>query len=117
MNMGFVPFVYDDDAAQQTIDIAWVKIYQEDPYDLYADSEFGGDLPDDETEAPAEDTTVADETTAAEDTAPEGETTAPAVEEPTVDPAEKKGCGSAIGFGAVEILSAMAAAVALKKKD
>ena len=117
MNMGFVPFVYDDDAAQQTIDIAWVKIYQEDPYDLYADSEFGGDLPDDETEAPAEDTTVADETTAAEDTAPEGETTAPAVEEPTVDPAEKKGCGSVIGFGAVAILSAMAAAVALKKKD
>ena len=117
MNMGFVPFVYDDDAAQQTIDIAWVKVYQIDPYDLYADSEFGGDLPDDETEAPAEDTTVADETTAAEDTAPEGETTASEVDTPFVDPVEKTGCGSVIGFGAVAILSAMAAAVALKKKD
>ena len=114
MNMGLVPFVYDDDAAQQTIDIAWIKIYQEDPYDLYADSEFGGDLPDSETEAPSE------ETTAAEDTqAPDGEATDPAVttEAPTEEPVEKKGCGSAIGFGAVAVFAAMAAAVALKKKD
>ena len=111
MNMGFVPFVYDDDAAQQTIDIAWVKIYQEDPYDLYADSEFGGDIPDSETEAPSEETTVAEETT------PDEETTAPEADTPFVDPVEKKGCGSAMSFGTVAILSAMAAAVALKKKD
>ena len=41
-------------------------------------------------------------------------TEAPAVTEPAP---EKKGCGSSIGFGIVAILSAMAAAVALKKKD
>ena len=112
MNLGLVPFVYDDDAAQQTIDIAWIKFYQLDPYDLYADSQFGEGSR--ETEAPAEDTTAEDTEAPAEDTtAPtDADTVAP-----TVDPVEKKGCGSVIGFGAVAVLSAMAATVALKKKD
>ena len=113
MNMGFIPFVYAENSAQQTIDMAWIKIYQNDPTDLYVDSEFGGMPDDDETEAPEEDTT-------AEDTqAPDGEATDPAVttEAPTEEPVEKKGCGSVMSFGAVAILSAMAAAVALKKKD
>ena len=114
MNMGFVPFVYAKNSAQQSIDIAWVKVYQSDPYDLYADSEFGGELPDDDDTTAAEETTATEETTAAEETtAPEENTT----EAPTDTPVEKKGCGSAMGFGAVAILSAMAAAVALKKKD
>ena len=113
MNLGFVPFVYAKNSAQQSIDLAWIKIYQFDPYELYAESEFGGEMPDDddETEAPDAETTVAEETT------PDDETTAPAVETPSVDPVEKKGCGSVISFGAVAVLSAMAAAVALKKKD
>ena len=113
MNMGFIPFVYAENSAQQTIDMAWIKIYQNDPTDLYADSLFGGMPDDDETEEPDEDTT-------AEDTqAPDGEATDPAVttEAPTEEPAEKKGCGSVMSFGVVAILSAMAAAVALKKKD
>ena len=55
---------------------------------------------DAETDAPAEDTTVA-----------EGETTAA----PDETEAPKEGCGSVIGFGAVAILAAAAAAVALKK--
>ena len=113
MNMGFIPFVYAENSAQQTIDMAWIKIYQNDPTDLYADSLFGGMPDDDETEEPDEETT-------AEDTqAPDGEATDPAVttEAPTEEPVEKKGCGSVMSFGAVAILSAMAAAVALKKKD
>ena len=113
MNMGFIPFVYAENSAQQTIDMAWIKIYQNDPTDLYADSLFGGMPDDDETEEPDEETTV-------EDTqAPDGEATDPAVttEAPTEEPVEKKGCGSVMSFGAVAILSAMAAAVALKKKD
>ena len=113
MNMGFIPFVYAENSAQQTIDMAWIKIYQNDPTDLYADSLFGGMPDDDETEEPDEETT-------AEDTqAPDGEATDPAVttEAPTEEPAEKKGCGAVMSFGAVAILSAMAAAVALKKKD
>ncbi len=113
MNIGFVPFVYAENSAQQTIDLAWIKIYQNDPTELYADSEFGGGSAD-ETDAPDEETTVADEET----DAPEDATQAPdgnATEAPTDEP--KEGCASIVGFGAVAVLTAMAAAVALKKKD
>ena len=119
MNIGFIPFVYSDNSVQQSIDLAWMKVYQQDPYDLYADSEFGGEVDGDkdETTAPDEDETTApveEDTTAAEDV-----TTAPADEsnEAPTEPAEKKGCGSAMGFGVAAVLTAMAAAVALKKKD
>ena len=119
LNLGFAPFAYESNSAQATIDIAWVKIYQSDPYDLYYDSEFDPDkkptgdqdetgeettpAADEETTAPtAEETTVAEEaTTVAE------ETTAPG----------KKGCGGVISFSVIALLSAMAAAVALKKKE
>ena len=41
-----------------------------------------------------------------------------AAEKPAAEkPEEKKGCGSVMGFGAAALLTAMAAAVALKKKD
>ena len=114
MNIGFVPFVYDDNAAQQYIDIAWIKFYQMDPYDLYIDSIFGEGS--DETDPPAEETTEAvEETTASEETtaAPDSVTT----EAPVEEPVEKKGCGSVVGFGAVAVLSAMAAAVALSRRE
>ena len=42
------------------------------------------------------------------------ETQAPAQ---TTEPAGKSGCGSVIGFGAIAVVAAAAAAVALKKKD
>jgi hypothetical protein len=69
---------------------------------------------EEKTEAPTDDTTAAPEageTTAAPEA---GETTAaPDAGETTA--AEKSGCGSVIGFSAVAILAAAAAAVALKK--
>ena len=72
------------------------------------------------TEAPAEETTEApaEETTEA----PAEETTAAPAEETTLsaegntEPA-KSGCGSVMGVGAAAVLCAMAAAVALRKKD
>ena len=74
-----------------------------------------------ETEAPTEPETDAPETdpeTAAPETnAPETEapaTDAPATEAPATEPAEG-GCGSVIGFSAIAILAAAAAAIALKK--
>ena len=69
------------------------------------------------TETPTEPDTdaPADETTAA----PDAETTAPSAEETTAATNETEaaasGCGSVIGFSAVAILAAAAAAVALKK--
>ena len=41
----------------------------------------------------------------------------PKAEEPAATEPAKKGCGSVIGFSAVAIMAAAAAAVALKKKD
>ena len=119
MNLGLIPFYYANDTAQETMDIAWIKFYQEDPYDLYFESLYDPDGKpdkDEDTSAAEDDTTAsADETAAPEDAtqAPDGAATeAPAETEP-----EKKGCGSSIGFGVAAVLSAMAAAVALKKKD
>jgi hypothetical protein len=73
-----------------------------------------------ETEAPTEPETEAPETeapTAAPETeAPETEapaTDAPATEAPTTE--TEGGCGSVIGFSAIAILAAAAAAIALKK--
>ena len=71
---------------------------------------------EEKTDAPTEEATTAapeagDDTTAAPEA---GDTTAaPTVDETTA--AEKSGCGSVIGFSAVAILAAAAAAVALKK--
>ena len=62
------------------------------------------------TEAPTEEKTEAPETEAPATQAPE--TQAPVVDD--TEPA-KSGCGSVIGFGAVAVLAAAAAAVALKK--
>ena len=61
---------------------------------------------------PVEDT-AAPETSAPEDSAPVTE--APAVESEPEAP--KGGCGSAVGMGVAALITAMAAAVALKKKD
>ena len=119
MNLGFVPFLFADNSAQETLDLAWIKIYQNDPSELYYDSEFGGgEAEDDETTA-AEGGDITETPTEAPTAAPEDGTDAPesgnATEAPTDAP--KSGCGSAVGFGLVALLTAMAAAVALKKKD
>ena len=71
-----------------------------------------------ETETPTEE--VTEEITEAPTAAPETE--APTAEETTVETtadetdAPKSGCGSVVGFSAVSVAMAMAAAVALKKK-
>ena len=117
LNLCLVPFYDAEDFAQETFDVAWIKFYQNDPTDLYeGDFYVAGSEEEttaEETEAPTEEATTAP----AEDT--EAPTNAPEVttEAPTDAPVEKKGCGSVIGFGAVAVLVAMAAAVALKKKD
>ena len=117
LNLCLVPFYDAQDFAQETFDVAWIKFYQNDPTDLYeGDFYVAGSEEEttaEETEAPTEEATTAP---AADTEAP---TNAPEVttEAPTDAPVEKKGCGSVIGFGAVAVLVAMAAAVALKKKD
>ena len=72
----------------------------------------------DETKAENADTNPANDETKAEGTTPDGETQA--AEGTTAEgetEAAKSGCGAVVGFGAVAVLAAAAAAVALKKKD
>ena len=117
LNLCLVPFYDAEDFAQETFDIAWIKFYQNDPTELFTADFYdpdaaAGDTTAEDTEAPTEDAA----TTPDADT--EAPTDAPDVTEaPTDAPDEKKGCGSAVGFGAVAVMAAMAAAVALKKKD
>ena len=119
VNMGLAPFVNQEEPAGQTVDIAFVKFYAQDPYDIFKDSEYD----------PSTDTTAAETepaTEPAEETrAPAADTQAPATEapagekdtEPTTEAPKKGGCGSMVSFGAVAVLTVAAAAVALKKKE
>ena len=115
VNMGLAPYA-GENGAGKTLDVAFVKFYNQDPTDLYEDFLFD---PDAATEAPAT------EAPAPETEAPAPETDAPATEAPAADtkapetdaPAKEGGCGGVIGMGAVAVLTAAAAAVALKKKD
>ena len=118
LNLCLIPFYDAKDTAQETFDVAWIKFYQNDPTEIYE-----GDFFDPDAGAP--ETTVA-ATDAATEAPVEDPTEAPAVETkaPVEDvtttvqtPDEKGGCGSVVGFGVVAVLTAMAAAVAMKKKE
>ena len=121
LNLCLVPFYGAEEFAQETFDVAWIKFYQNDPTDLYEADFFDPD-------------SVVQDTTAEETEAPtEAPTDAPmdVTEAPTEEgygepdpifpgdtmPTEKQGCGSVVGFGMTALLVAMAAAVAMKKKD
>ena len=61
--------------------------------------------------------TDAPETAAPETEAPKAETKAPETAAPKTEAPKKSGCSAVVGFGAVAVLTAAAAAVVLKKKD
>ena len=118
LNLCLIPFYGEKEFAQETFDVAWIKFYQNDPTELYEDDFFDPDavapettaaVTDAATEAPVEDPTEA----------PAVETKAPAEDVTTTaqTPDEKGGCGSVVGLGAVAVLMAGAAVVALKKKE
>ncbi len=114
LNIGLVPFAYSDKSAQETIDIAWIKFYQNDPTEIYEDEFYddSADQPEETTEDPAD---VTEEPTEAPTDASGDATQAPAGNE-TDAPVGNEGCASVIGSVAV-IMAAAAAAVVLKKKE
>ena len=93
------------------------QAYATDRTGLELVTEGSGEVPTDEPDTDEATTPENDDTTPEnDDTTPENETTvAPETDEQTE--ASEPGCKSAVGFGAVAILTAAAAAVALKKKD
>lgn len=115
VNIGLAPFFGDEAAAGKTVDIAFMKFYLQDPYDLYKELEYDPDkvvedttVPETEapTEEPTEEATQAPETQApAEDVTPAPETEAP-----------KSGCGATVSLGVLTVLI-VGAALTRKKKE
>ena len=112
VNIGLAPFS-DIEAAGQYIDIAFIKFYLQDPYDLYMDTEFDPNKKQ-ETEAPTEEATEAPTIEVTE--APEETTAEVPTEASTETEAPKSGCGSTLAVGLVAVLSICGVAV-LKKKE
>ena len=113
VNIGLAPFMDVDSPAGKTIDIAFMKFYLQDPYDLYKELEYDPDkIVEDTTEAPTAGETAAPTEEAT--TAPAETPTEPVTEEPT-EPA-KSGCGSTVAVGLVAVLT-LGAVLILKKKE
>ena len=113
VNIGLAPFLDDESAAGKTIDIAFMKFYLQDPYELYKELEYDPNKAEETTEASTEEITeapTAEETTEAP--------TAEVTEAPTAEVTEpaKSGCGATVGMGLVAVL-AMGAVLTLKKKE
>ena len=117
VNTGIVPFAGQTECAGEAIDIAWIKYYGVDPYDMYKAKEPADAETEAPTEAPTETPTEAP-TEAPTEVPTEVPTEAPtaAPENETKAPEKKGGCGAVMGSVAV-LLSAMGAAVVLKKRD
>lgn len=111
------------DPEQGEFDICWMGSFRnsDDAYGYFVNylTETGvltdGIPTDEETEQPTEAPTVPEPETPT-DPVTEAPTEAPTASESETE-ASKSGCGGILGFGAVAILSACAACVALRKKD
>ena len=104
--MGFAPFYDEEGVAGSTLDIAWVKCYNYDPYDLF------------EQYLPTEpETTKAPEETTDAPAGSEAATQAPEAEVTTEPEAEKGGCGGVVGAGVLALVAVLGTAIVLKKKD
>ncbi len=112
VNIGLAPFFGDEAAAGKTVDIAFMKFYLQDPYDLYKELEYDPDKVVEDTEAPTE----TDAPTEAPTAAPTEPVTEAPTEAPTETEAPKSGCGSTVAMGLVAMLT-LGGVLTLKKKE
>ena len=106
VSLGIVPFVNTTGIAGESVDIAWIKFYREDPWDI---PEYEADREATET---TEEPTTEEPTTEAPTT--EAQTEAPS-EEATTE-AEKSGCSGIVG-SAFAVVALIGVAFIAKKKD
>ena len=108
VSLGIVPFANGTGVAGESIDVAWVKFYHVDPWDI---PEYEADR---EAADPTTEETTAEVTTEA---TTEEVTTEVATEEVTTEAEQtKKGCGSIVG-GAFAVVALVAIAFVAKKKE
>ena len=105
VSLGIVPFVNTTGIAGESVDIAWIKFYREDPWDI---PEYEADRKATETtEETTEEPTTEAPTTEAQTEAPSEEATTEA---------EKSGCKGIVG-GAFAVVALIGVAFVVKKKD
>ncbi len=124
VNIGLAPYA-DEEALSKTIDIAFIKCYLQDPYELYKDTEYDPnrvqETEEDTADVTADGTaevTTAEDVTEAPTNAPDvtgSDVTAAPTDTPDETEAPKSGCGATVGLGMVALL-AVGAVVSLKKK-
>ncbi len=123
LNIGFVPFVTSGQSAQETLDIAWIKFYEHDPYELYMEEEDDSDesLPGENqttSDSQTEDPSVTGESDTSDTADSTAETTASGSADSTSESDEaSKGCASSAISSTAVLMAAAAAAVVLKKKE
>ena len=108
VSLGIVPFANITDIAGESIDIAWIKFYREDPWDI-PEYEEDRNAVTPTTEETTEEPTTEQETTEAP------VTEAPGTEEQTE--AEKSGGCNGIVGGAFAIVALIGVAFVAKKKE
>lgn len=102
--LGLVPCYDASEAAGAVLDVAWIKCYNYDPYDLY------------EQYMPTEEATT-EEPTAADETTDEQTTAAPEAEQTTEAPKDEKACGGIVAAPVIALVAVLGVAFAAKKKD
>lgn len=104
--IGLVPCYDTTDVAGTTMDVAWIKCYNLDPYDMYEQY-----LPSEEetTEEPVDSDSQGSEDAT---TAPQG-----GEEQTTEAPEQKKACGSIVAAPVVALVAVLGVAFVAKKKD
>ena len=110
--LGLVPFYDEAEVAGSVMDVAWIKCYNLDPYDLYEQY-----MPTEATtEEPTEETTDADTDAPATGNASDATTKAPeGTTAATTEPAV--GCKGVVGAGILALVAVFGTAIVLKKKD
>ncbi len=120
MNIGIVPYATDEACPAGNLDLAFVKVFEQDPYDLYINLNEGGES---ESESATDSEVVTDETNT-DDEANTNESDSSAVDTTTeangsesTSEASDEGCASVVGMSTVALLTAVAATFAWKKKE
>lgn len=114
LTMGFVPFYDETEVAGSVMDVAWIKCYNQDPYDLYEQY-----MPTEATtEEPTEETTDADTNAPETGDASDATTKAPEATTDATEPATgSTGCKGVVGAGILALVAVFGTAIVLKKKD
>ncbi|MBO5041483.1 MAG: hypothetical protein J6D87_00815 [Clostridia bacterium] len=135
VNTGLAPFAGAEEFLGETIDIAWIKYYGVDPYDLYESMQPVESEPDSEpvsepesdsepvsepvseSEPESESASAPTESDSAEGSVAESASAADSASESDSAAEEKSGCGATVLGSVAVLMSAAAAAVVLKKKE